>query len=518
MFSFSRFHGNKEVQLGLGSLSPMYWFDLALRLIAEGLEECADDLPPLYLLQAMLITTFQQLIDGVRGKAWRALGECLRIAYELHLHLIDVDEEQSTACGITGELPPDWVVKEERRRTWWTLWEMDVFASTIRRLPTAIDWTLNKTKLPISDEDWLNYKDSASCHLSIDPGQRWKELEKSGNRGAQAWFAVINSYMRDAQRSLSSFPGSSSVGRPIDRVNTQDTTAQREEIMAQNMRDLLSNSLRCALMVMPAELTYHDEFLAFRGGSGDPIASATRASDCGRYSNHIMVQLTRFMLYHQTVYRSTPLDESVDPDLDPAVTQVPRSAKPELNSVERQAWEHYVDAADNIANVIRNSSPTHVRYVNPFLANTIWLAAAAQIVSRIFGPPTIDRRLAGSNFDVLRGTFNTYVSFWKVSPALKTKLDNMELKLDQLRRDSQGSAIPRTPYGGMTPNTATTFPSISTPQDQQLLQGGNDPTFGFNAFGNNFGTPNVDYFSFNEDDFFDNLGLQPDELFTYPYQ
>ncbi len=536
MFSFSMYQMNREGQAGRGlpsrpPASTHYYFNLACKLIAQGLEECADDSPPLCLLQALIITTFQQLIDGVRGRAWRSLGQCVRIAYELQLHLVDLDDDGDGSQDIQSH--SEWIVKEERRRAWWQIWEFDVFASTIRRLPVAQDWTLNKTKLPMPEEKWFNDEDSQSCFLVLDPAQRWKELEKSGNRSAKAWFVLFNSYMRDAHL-LSSFPGSSAPngGRSATPVSN-DTAAQRSEAMTRNIRDLLSNCLQCALMAMPSELSYQGEYLAFKA-TANQFAPASRFNECSKYSSHIMVQLTRFMLHHQDVFRSTSLDANSVRDAmldDRRTSQQDRPEQTIPGTSDRQAWEHYVDAADNIVNLVRSTAQDHVRYVNPFLANTIWLAAAAQVVARLFGPPSIDRRLAGSNFDVLRGTLNLYVYFWGVCGELKTKLDNLESRLDKVRRASEAetanlgqttrsSFLPQSPMGGfegrLTPNIGLHNGS-STPAAMNLVNGmqvdSSDPLLGFSG-----AQSNIPDFSFSGDDFFDNLGLELDELFTYPYQ
>jgi hypothetical protein len=67
--------------------------------------------------------------------------------------------------------------------------------------------------------------------------------------------------------------------------------------------------------------------------------------------------------------------------------------------------------------------------VNPFLANTIWIAAAAQITCRIFGPANINHQVAMTNFELLRGNFNRHVEFWGVSEILKDKLEGLEARL-----------------------------------------------------------------------------------------
>lgn len=548
IFSFAMYHRDdlsraNSHSCSISPASNSYWFELADRLIYEGLDECPDETPPICLLQAMIIVTFQKLIRGVRGKAWRALGECVRVAYELQLHLLDL-EDRDTAEDSNEQYRHDWIKTEERRRAWWALWEFDVFASTIKRLPTALDWTLNKTYLPICDEKWYRNEEAASCYLAVDPDQRWKELEKSGNRSARAWFIVINSYMRDAQL-LSSFPGSSQInGRRSGATTPRHTSMQRAEAMARNFRPMLTNSLWCTLTAMPAELSYHDEYLAFRATS-DPYAPGSRQSECAKYSIHIMVQLTRFMLHSQTVFRSTALDtiflrqDESGEHRNPVHDTTDHSGP---SGIDRQAWEHYLDAGDRIVSVVRNSAQVHVRYVNPFLANSIWFAAAAQVVCRLFGPPSIDRRLAASNFDVLRWTLNLYVSFWGVCSTLKQKLDGLESRLDQVRRASEAEMMGagQAARGGLTTRDKvgpavsqsqdrpasgsgipfdTALPGSSTAANNQTVMqmeldsGIPDPVLNFND-----GQGSIPDFTFGGDDFFENLGLELDELFMYPYQ
>ena len=549
IFSFAMYHRNDLSRLNSHSsaISPVpstHWFDLACRLIGEGLDECPDEAPPICLLQAMIIVTFQKLIRGVRGMAWRSLGECVRVAYELQLHLVDLEDDRDPAVDSNAQYRHNWIAAEERRRAWWALWECDVFASTIKRLPTALDWTLNKTFLPISDEKWYNNEELVSCYLSVDPAQRWKELERCGNRSAKAWFIVINSFMRDSQL-LSSFPGSSAINGRRSRATTPRlTSVQRVEAITRNVREMLTNSLWCTLTAMPAELGYHDEYLAFRA-SNDPFAPTSRQRECDKYTIHIMAQLTRFMMHSQVVLKSTVLDILVPGQEDSAPRRTAAKDAPDLsalNSSDRQAWENYLDAGSRIVSVVRNSSQVHVHYVNPFLANSIWFAAAAQVVSRLFGPASVDRRLAASNFDVLRWTLNLFTSFWGVCSTLKQKLEGLESRLDQVRRASEAEIIetgqasrsgfidrarvgPTTPQNLDRPALSSglhldpSLPAPLTPLNSQppvqieLDNGMCDPGFSFND-----GQGTIPDFSFGGDDFFENLGLDVDELFMYPYE
>jgi hypothetical protein len=436
MFSFSaRFRDRGSAGPLVDLPSPEYFHNTAVRLINDALEACSEETPPLCVLQAMILTTFQQLITGVRGKAWRSLGNCIRIAYELQLHLIDSKRNDDTD-SISEQNVEKWVFEEEQRRTWWVLWEFDVFASTIRRLPTAIDWQQNETWLPVDDKCWFGDVFTLSCCLATDPQQRWKLLEKTGNKGGKAWFIVINSLMRNAQsvsalQSMSS-SNSSRARTPSAMVTKDDAIPISKSAKdAETEMSAISDALRCATMALPEHLAHRGEFLSFRPSFYTSITS-TRQSDAAKYSIHIMKELTRFMIYRHQVFHGPWRDIG-------QVDQIPPSNRG-TNKPNQGAWTRYLDAADGILIIIRNSSPDHMQYVNPFLANTIWLAAAAQVACRIFGPPVANTQVVQSNLDLLRLTFNSFVSFWNVSSTLQEKLNTLESRLESFRSGETGKS------------------------------------------------------------------------------
>jgi hypothetical protein len=117
------------------------------------------------------------------------------MAYEMNLHLIDSARLRSRS---SQQSTTNWVQDEESRRAWWSIWEMDVFASTVRRRPTALNWSQNETYLPSSDESWYENRPISGCLLHTSITKRWKVLESSRNRSPKAWFIVVNSLMRDA--------------------------------------------------------------------------------------------------------------------------------------------------------------------------------------------------------------------------------------------------------------------------------------------------------------------------------
>ncbi|KAH7357287.1 hypothetical protein BKA65DRAFT_224582 [Rhexocercosporidium sp. MPI-PUGE-AT-0058] len=403
MFSFSaRFAANTHPP-NPRNISPRKFYDLAERLTNNAVKDCDDEVFPLCLLQSLILVNFQQLIEGVRGRAWRSIGTSVRIAYELQLHLVDKPTP-------THRNSPDTSFDEEKRRAWWAIWEFDVFASTIRRLPTAIDWKENETWLPIDDELWFANRCVRSCKLDPDPAVAWKLLQNSGNKSPKAWFIVVNSLMRCAH--LLSYPQAYSAASSVEAGEVPQGL------------DILANSLYCLSAALPTEIVYRGEFLKFSPGS--------LHTDAAKHGIHVMIQLSRFMINHFQVFDSTArkLGEKISPSNSAALT-----------SLDQVAWNHYLNAASEIVSLIRNCPPSHVQHANPFLASTIWLAAAAQVASKSFGSALVDSRVAESNLDVLQTNLNASVSFWGVSDTLKIKLETLERKLKTFAETSRSHSV-----------------------------------------------------------------------------
>jgi hypothetical protein len=387
IFSLSRrFYDSLGASDSLASQCPSadHFRDLAERLVNEALQGCSDEPPPLCLLQALVLVTFQQLIYGVRGRAWRSLGNCVRIAYELHLHLVDKTTLITNHHSATPSLD------EEKRRLWWVIWEFDVFASTIRRLPTAIDWTQNETWLPVDDDTWYANAYAKSCHLDPDPAVAWKKLQAGDNKSGKAWFILVNALMRSAH--VLSYPQAYST--------ESDVTVEL---------DILANSLHCLCSALPPDLAYHGERLSFTPQS--------LQLDAAKHSIQIMFNLSRFMLYHRQVFDNT--------------SRLLGSAL-NTSSIQQPAWDHYLAASSEIVTLVRNCSPRHVCLVNPFLASSIWLAAAAQIVYTSISPAGTDIRVAQSSLDLLQCNLNGFNSTWGVSATFLQKLNNLQTNLKEL--------------------------------------------------------------------------------------
>ncbi|KAK3322654.1 hypothetical protein B0H66DRAFT_574762 [Apodospora peruviana] len=415
MFSFSARHCQDDPDCP----TPAYFAQIASSQLDESVDRYGDMRPPFWLLQAGVLVTFYQLTLSVRSRSWKKLGDCIRYSYDMNLHIVDANHEPVS----DGSKPIDiqrWSLLEERRRAWWATWEMDVFASTIRRLPTAIDPSLNLTLLPVPDSFWFNDVYQESCFLAEDSSLRWKHLEECGNQSAKAWFIVVNSLMRNTQRLV--YPAGSAMvlSGGSDKQQQQTVETNREEL------EIMANCLYCTVTSLPASLSYQGETLDFRPkATSTPLTDRTvnennpRQEHADKYALHLMTQLCRFMIYHHKICARAPW----------LLVQQRKGQQPRSSSETAQAnseWSNYMSASDEIVRVVRNSARDHYRYVNPFLANSLWFAAAAQIACKVFGPAAL------SNLDLLKLTIDRFISFWGGMENLKGKLARIEAGLQNL--------------------------------------------------------------------------------------
>ncbi|KAI1621307.1 fungal-specific transcription factor domain-containing protein [Exophiala viscosa] len=419
-------------------LPPLYFENLSQLCVDKALEEYSDSTPSLPVLQALVLLTFQQLIKGARGSAWRRLGVCIRVAYELNLHHVDrynTPEEDD---------PQIWCKIEERRRAWWAIWEMDVFASMIKRCPITIDWTDQETRFPVPDDDWYQLRFSSSCFLELKPMDRLKALQQCGTQSPKSWFIVLDSLMRDGH-TLSKFrsprPG---IGKPGSSRSTWRTPDKdNSETLA-----ILNNTLRCFCMALPKSLRQPGGSMAFT--STDPAAVvATRRLQSAQYSIHVTIQLTRMMLHHQDAYYGAQQDLQLT-DSRFAQEQERRAAI-ENQSLSlhlgptRKGLQQFIEAADELLRIVSCSSEDHVRYVNPFLASIIWYGAVVHLGWKILAPPSTNLDWVESKFAVMHMILGKFAEFWDLPRALQENLASVEEKLSlftrpQTRKLSRGWA------------------------------------------------------------------------------
>ncbi|KAF2499909.1 hypothetical protein BU16DRAFT_536191 [Lophium mytilinum] len=448
-----------------------HFADLAERFVQESLMKLEDESPPLCLLQALILTTYRKLIKGARGRAWRSLGTCVRLAYEMNLHLID-SEGIGRGDAPQSQSRDQWVVDEERRRAWWAVWEMDTFAGTVRRCPAAIDWSQNETYLPVDDEAFFSGIPKRSCYLERNAIDRWKALHESGNESSKAWFIIVNSLMREAQMLASprgvpiSISGASDDRASSSRTGWRMLPGKASKDVSERL-GAISNALRCISLTLPPSLKYRNQYLSFES-TGPDDANSPRRLHSAIYSIHLMIALAKLMIHHYYVFSVPPENTPTVSTEDPTHTTKEKSGHWQYRP-SGLALDQYFEAADDILTIINRSHEDHVRYVNPFLASTVWLAAAAQLISRVFGSPNTDANLARSKFEVLYLLHKQFVNYWGIFTALQENLNTLEARLERISARLNGSEDPgsRPMTNGQSSRPKTAASNHTNPNDSQ---------------------------------------------------
>lgn len=189
--------------------------------------------PTLTYLQGCILLAFYFYTSGPTHQGWILIGVCVRLAYDLGLSEID-DEDWAPPS------PVDAVEKEEMRRSWWLVWELDAFASTVSRNPFSIDRKRMAVNLPISDEAWFAEIEIQSSELVLVPGQSWRSLQGSSNQDERAWFLVANNFM----------------------ATIHDRMQQRHDVTADE-KLTLENEVCCFKLALPPSLRLDADTLTF---------------------------------------------------------------------------------------------------------------------------------------------------------------------------------------------------------------------------------------------------------------
>lgn len=153
------------------------------------------EVPSLEFVKGCVMLAFYNFAAGHLGPAAVLSSVCVRFAYELSLDEIDedqMDEEGTPISDVPEESGELWLKKEEKRRLWWSIWELDTFASTCSFHPFNIERGEMKVLLPAPEYNWLCGTPIRSAFVDPRPEFAWKELQKSPNQSTRAWFLVAN--------------------------------------------------------------------------------------------------------------------------------------------------------------------------------------------------------------------------------------------------------------------------------------------------------------------------------------
>lgn len=429
----------------LGSSSPpphRVFHRLSLTYIDLSLAACTNTAPSLCLLQAMTLAGFYKLAAGVDGPAWRCVGSAIRVAYELRLHLIDYEGLVEVPTS-ESELR-EWSANEERRRCWWALWEMDIFASTIQRAPTAIDGNMNETCLPVSDDFWFAGKYQASCLVRGVPEERWQRLKATGNQDCFAWCIVLSSMMRDAQvLSRGNIQGIFSNLEPknnASKLARYYSHGYKEKTAEENSQQLASlvRAYHGLLDNLPENLRHRGEPLTF-GMDGANNALASRRSCAERYNTRMLAVSAHFMIYQNYVFAgivdgSISLSFSKGGEDQPGLFTAPHQARNFSVGLKT-----LLDTSETLLDLLESCPKGHARYVSPYYASTIWIAAALQLFKEIamHDDDPISTRY---KYTALREAYLEFARLWGTPLILLQTLDSLQTRLRLRQQELAASA------------------------------------------------------------------------------
>ncbi len=372
---------------------------------------------------------------SARGRAWRSLGTCVRIAHEIELHLTDATSQSKPAAEQNALTHVgSWSQKEEQRRAWWVICELDIFASTVRRRPTSIHAGEHAVLLPISDAVWFDGCHQTSCFLDPDPLHRTRKLLESGNRSPKAWYLLVNSLIHDAH--VTANPSA-----PRDRIPCRQDTGPLPAMASPEPVDerrlaVLDDFLLHFKTVLPKNLAYQGDYLSF--STSKAYGEPTVHQDFHVQLIQSMVHLGKLITYHHFCCRTAsplrPGDQNLTEYLSFSHTSVTQKLRAVLGFTDDQiAWDKYLGAAEEIMRVVRNASADHIRYGHPLLASTYWIVAATQLFKRAFARDEAEEELAQSNLDLLRLTLDRSRRFWNTSDMMIKNIDTLDGRLAELK-------------------------------------------------------------------------------------
>ena len=404
--------------------SASHFSNLAITCIDGAFAQCADEVPPLCLLQALILVTHGLVLKGVRGRAWRYLGLCIRVAFELDLHSIDDGKDPTT---YTEDIEA-WCEDEERRRAYWAIREMDQHANHLKHVPFLTDWTQNQVFLPAEDQKWFRGEPHQSCLVTSDPLTRAKTLQATENKSARAWYIVLFSLVAEAW----------DLTYPTTRINRsgkwRGIISNHESA---NHRSSLLNALQLCRKMLPSELKFHGQLLDFG------MRTSGRSRVPSIIHDHSWICLIALMAesVKLTSHKPFVFEAYIQKVVKIAREGVPGHEKGRGASLLDEKLSQKVElcyaASDAILNIFLLSHESHYQYIHPYIAQSAWSSATVQLLRGEITENDFDKDVIRSKFEILKAISNRLVHYWEMSRVPKRNLDELDLRLKQFTTASQ---------------------------------------------------------------------------------
>jgi hypothetical protein len=180
---------------------------------------------------------------------------------------------------------------------------------------------------------------------------------------------------------------------------------------------------------------------------------------------YLMTQLTKLYVYHHECFNkdshTRPAEKEVNQSPISSTPSFPGARGCSANLQNTTAWHDYLEAANQMVQVVCRSHIDHIRYGHPLLANTYWMVAAIQLLRKMFATSEDERELAQSNFDIMKLSLVRHQKFWNASSTPLSNLTALSLRLNPLAARINTS----TEQGGETTNTMAMVGTVPTNLD-----------------------------------------------------
>lgn len=195
----SRFSPPSEISILLGSSSTTLWDSFA-RLAEHQKSYHENQNEPISLndVKTEALLTLYEYTNFPGRKAWMMVGNLVRAALAMGLHLIDSGRERDPSFSD--------LQLEECRFVWWTVWKLDSAINTLAGSPFGIDSHCIGTALvstSIADFTAGIVIESSKQYLSMDSERPWKsaqQLVMSANDDGLGMYLLAVSHLRDGSR------------------------------------------------------------------------------------------------------------------------------------------------------------------------------------------------------------------------------------------------------------------------------------------------------------------------------
>jgi hypothetical protein len=314
-------------------------------------------------LQGCILLAYYFTVEGPCHRSWILTGVCIRLIYELDIDKVDVR-------GDSLHDVQEWSRKEERRRAWWLVWELDTFSAIISQKPFAVNRRRMSVNLPVTDEAWFSDTPVKSTTLGSRPADAWKNLRDSPNQNERCW-SIVSNYL---------------LSLVFERHEDKDTISALD-------RQELQNAMTCFALSLPVSMQMNASAVYF-----DP-ETLTR-------SNWVI---------------------SIHLDLATA-----RAAVALLDPTEKMRWLAGVPTAKGltysmirereVSRIISQCSPDFISHCHPFLA-----CMMIPVPLRRLGPKSTEQEEC-MNREMFSLILSQYADLWGVGAVLLRKFLSRTMK------------------------------------------------------------------------------------------